>query len=112
MKLSKFLHCENPLVNDQHDGRAFILHTRDPLIIAEIFPFEDLTEEKRMNFERGLAAFGRLDNGDETFYFVPVKFLPDEKFNKLSPQEQSDELSGIMRRMADWYEAYLIWEDS
>lgn len=26
-------------------------------------------------------------------------------------KKQADELAGIMRRMADLYESYLIWED-
>lgn len=30
----------------------------------------------------------------------------------IETQRDADRIAGIMRRMADWYGAYLVWEDS
>lgn len=210
MKMSKFLLCENPMTADQ-DGRLFILHTPEPLILAEVLHHENLSDGQRMQAERDLQANvgARLDYPPETIFFTPVWIVPqlepiakrpvqgdrccycevsfesllpsqrtiehliprikggvhttiniaeccrtcnnergsrdliDWAMNTLNPiiarnarlwheyvtnnknlmlgynkaplmdlQDQADNLAGIMRRMADWYKAYLIWEDA
>ena len=102
--------CENPIVND---GRVFVFHAREPMILAEVHHYEAFTDEELMDIERQITtpAWSRLDYPPETIYFFAVKFFPDERFIKKDAQGPADELAGIMRRMADWYEAYLIWED-
>jgi hypothetical protein len=110
MKTAKFLFCENPIA-DQSDGRQFILHSRPPYILAEIHAFENLSEEKRMEIERQATIGSRLDYGIETFFFFPVWIVHADAFENKSDQEIADSIAGLMRRMADWYEAYLVWED-
>lgn len=110
-KISKFLICENPLVDDE---RVFILHTRQPMILAEVVHFEGINDSERMDIERKIETprWARLDYPPETIYFFMIKLYPDEKFLKMNTQEQADTIAGLMRRMADWYKSYLIFEDN
>jgi hypothetical protein len=111
MKTSKFLLCENPIA-DQSDGRQFILHTRPPRLLAEIFAFEKISDEKIMEIQRQITTGSRLDYGPETFVFGLLWIFESDFKEEMSSQQRANEVAGIMRRMADWYEAYLIWEDS
>ena len=104
-----FLLCENTIA-DKSDGRVFILHSREPRLLAEAHHFEGLTEAQKMQIEKKLPISGRLDYEPETIYFEP-NWL-DESTITGTTQEQADKLVALMRRMADWYKAYLIWEDS
>jgi hypothetical protein len=104
-----FLLCENPIA-DKSDGRAFILHNRDPKLLAEVHHFEGLTDSQKMQIEKKLPISGRLDYGSETIYLEP-NWL-DESTITGTLQEQADKLAALMRRMADWYHAYLKWEDA
>ena len=104
MKTPKFLLCENPIA-DKSDGRSFIIHTREPRILAEIFAFEEPLNECLLNSVKSNIRIGAtLEYGSEYFIFSAI-FV--EKI-----EMDADKLAGIMRRMADWYEAYLKWEDS
>ncbi|MBW7889325.1 MAG: hypothetical protein H3C35_13375 [Bacteroidetes bacterium] len=107
-KTAKFLFCENPIA-DQSDGRQFIFHNREPRLLAEVFSFENISDEKILEIQRQSDVGSRLDYGVETIFFFPIWI---EKTEILDAQKYSDNLAGIMRRMADWYQAYLIWEDS
>lgn len=119
-KLSKFLLCENPTLNEQHDGRSFILHTRFPMLLAEVLDFEFTNDSERIDFEKKIfegfpelawRSYSRLDYGEETFFFRCIWVDGHSEFGMLAAQQQADEMAGIMRRMADWYKSYLIWED-
>ena len=111
-KLPKFLLCENPMLTGGYDGRLFILHSREPYLLAEVFHFENISDEKRMEVERQLATIaGRLDYGKETIFLSAVWLVPGKLAEKPA-QDYANTLAGIMRRMADWYRAYLIWEDN
>lgn len=101
-----FLLCENPIA-DQSDGRLFILHNRTPHILAEVHHFENLSDEQIMDILRQIPIGGRLDYEPETIFFTPV-WMDDLKGE---PQDVAYKIAGIFRRMADWYKAYLIWED-
>lgn len=112
MKISKFLLCENPITT-ANDGRLFILHTQDPIILAELWHYEGLTDREFLEKQNELGPTGaKLEYGDEIILFSSVLMHRGEKFAELPGQEQADKLAGVMRRMADWYKAYLIWEDS
>ena len=111
-KTSKFLLCENPMLTGDHDGRLFILHNREPKIFAEALHFENLDDAGRLEIEKGIEIGSRLNFPPETIFLAAQWVIPGDKFAKLSVQDQADELAAIMRRMADWYESYLIWEDS
>lgn len=101
-KLPKFLLCENPIA-DKSDGRIFILHTREPRLLAEIFTFDADDEDAQMEHKKLFTSGSALEYGDEYFVFGVIWM---EKNNL-----PAEKLAGIMRRMADWYEAYLKWED-
>lgn len=101
-KISKFLLCENPIVND---SRIFILHTGTPLILAEAFHFDFDTDEKIvMNCKRQFTAGASVDYPLEYIVLGAIFVEPNNK--------SVDELAKIMSRMGDWYHAYLKWEDN
>lgn len=111
-KTPAFLICENPILSE-NDGRLFILHTRTPAMLVEIKHFEGLTDAEVAELTKIATPDGaRLDYGNEVIFFLQQWIMPELEYAKLSAQEQADKVSGIMRRMADWYKAYLIWEDS
>lgn len=97
MKSAKFLIAENPLVDD---GRVFIVHMRDPVIIAEAFHFELDQEEEWMGCKSKFTIGATVDYPGELIALGAV-FVADV----------SDDLPKIMSRMGDWYHAYLKWED-
>jgi hypothetical protein len=106
-KLPKFLFCENPIA-DKSDGRQFILHARRPVILAEVFHFNEAQESESMECKRAFNLCATLDYPPEYIVLGAVWTEPIVIKN----QEEANRLAGIMRRMADWYETYLIWEDS
>ena len=113
MNIPEYLFCENPVYDENNDRREFIVYTGDPFILAEIYPFENIGEKDILEKMRQMPTGARLDyNGIETFFFVPVKMIESKEFAKLSDQKQSDRIASIMRKMADWYEYYLDWEDN
>lgn len=96
MKSSKFLIAENPVVDD---GRVFIVHLRDPVIIAEAFHF-DLDQEKEW-----MECKSRFQIGASVDYPGELIVLGAVFAAEGSGHEK------IMRRMGDWYYNYLKWED-
>jgi hypothetical protein len=100
MKVSKFLIAENPVVDD---GRVFVVHMRDPVIIAEAFHFsldqEDEWMQCKSQFEIGASVDypGELIVLGAIFCAVPSG----------GDQNDADKLAKIMSRMGDWYHNYL-----
>jgi hypothetical protein len=111
-KTPAFLLCENPILSE-NDGRLFILHTRTPAMLVELNHFKGLTDNEIAELSKIATRDGaRLDYGNEVIFFLQQWIMPEPEYAALKPQEQADKVAGIMRRMADWYKAYLIWEDS
>lgn len=108
-KQSKFLLCENPIHED--GDSLYILHTREPRLFAEVHHFDAGDEAGQMALKKQQSIYGALEYGEEYIIFVCLWVIGDMKYIGKTAQEQADELAGIMRRMADWYKAYLIWED-
>lgn len=100
-KISKFLFCENPLLDHHNDERSFIMHTRYPMMLAEVHHFEDPKAAQEL-FETTKYST-MLDYDIEqivlTSIWLEKNQLSESKINKL------------LKRMADWYDAYLRWED-
>ena len=103
---SKFLIAENPMVDD---GRVFIVHAQSPIILAECFHFDPADEDEQMKATSAFEVASALDYDHE---YIVIGALWVEPHATDNPQRDADKLAGIMRRMADWYEAYLIWEDA
>ena len=114
MKLPKFLLAENPIA-DRSDGRLFIIHNQEPVLLAEVHHFENISEDAMIKFQQQFSGGGRLDYDDETIFFTPVwiqsGWEPIPEASADYAQLTADKLAGVFRRMADWYKAYLIWED-
>ena len=104
-----FLICENPIA-EKSDGRLFILHNRTPMMLAEVRHFENMSEADQLNFQRLHTTGSRLDYAPRTIYFTPIwvqeNGLPTE------PHKHAHLIAATLRRMADWYKSYLIWEDN
>jgi hypothetical protein len=109
-KTAKFLLCENPIA-DKSDGRLFILHTRQPVILAEVFHFEIDDEPGQMECKSKFTIGSSLNYNPE-YIVIGAQWVEPEDVPAGEAKEYANKLTGIMRRMADWYQAYLIWEDS
>jgi hypothetical protein len=112
LKPPKFLFCESIIGKGDNSTRAFILHTRDPLVFAEVLHFETDDEGGQMLAKSNTQAYASLDYDDEYILLIALWIVPGDKHIKKPAQEQADDLAGIMRRMADWYKALLIYEDN
>lgn len=107
MKSAKFIIAENPIVND---GRVFIIHLRDPVIIAEAFHFDLDQESEWMECKSNFQIGASIDYAGELIT-LGARFVgpvPDKWF-AFSTQEQADKLAKIMRRIGDWYHHYINW---
>ena len=110
-KPPKFLLCENPMADEIHGHREFVLHTRYPVIIAQIIDCSDMTEDEQMKVKSEITVGSMLDLDQEYYVFNAIYIEPGYGANT-DAQKIADNLAGIMRRMADWYEAYIKWEDN
>lgn len=104
--------CENPMLEDGEDPRLFLLYDRKIKVYAEVYHFDIADEPAQMELKRSLDVYGTTEVDDEYFIIAPVWVIPDEKFTQAEDQKQVDTLARIMRRMADWYHAYVVWENS
>lgn len=102
-KISKFLLCENPLLDERHDGRTFILHTREPMALTEIQHYEDDLDAAQKKYEDTDNAV-LLSYGIESIVIYPLWI--DQN------QVRDERIGKLMKAIADWYHAYLIWEDA
>jgi hypothetical protein len=108
VKSAKFLIAENPIVDD---GRVFVIHLRDPVIIAEAFHFHEDQESEWMRCKSDFNAGASVDYPGELIFLGVVFCAPLPK-EWTAAQDQADKLAKIMSRMGDWYHNYLKWEDS
>lgn len=95
-KTPKYLIAKNPLINNTE----YIIHTRYPVIIAEVFQFDADDELVQMECKRMFETGSSLDYPPH-YYVFGAKYVQE---NSMEP----DKIAGIMRRMADWYETSLI----
>lgn len=102
-----FMLAENPITGKQ----LFIIHTGTPYVMAEVFHYDAEDNESIMDCQRNFTICGKTTYLDKTAIIGAVMMIPDDKFLEMSTQEQADKLANLMRRMADWYYAYLKWED-
>lgn len=102
-----FMLAENPMTGEQ----LFIIHTGSPYVMAEVYHYEEDDEESIMVCQRNFTAGSKTTYMGETAVIGAIMMIPDEKFLKMDTQEQADKLANLMRRMADWYFAYLKWEE-
>lgn len=91
--------CENPMVDDD---RVFVLHTREPLILAEALHFDN--EADWMEAKREASIGASVDYPGEHVLLKAVNVVATEPYT-------ADGIAKIMSRMGDWYHAYLKWED-
>ena len=95
-KPPSFLIADNPLVDD---GQTFVVHLRAPVVVAQAIHYD--SPEERISQIGATGAI--LDYLGEYILLYPVY---------IAAEAQQEKLPGLMRRMADWYHAYLVHEDS
>lgn len=103
--------CENPMLENGEDQRLFLLYDRKIKVYAEVFHFDIDDEASQMEFKRSVDTYGTTEIDEEYIIIAPVWLIPDKKYEDSEQQKQLDTLARIMRRMADWYHAYIIWEN-
>ena len=101
--------CENPI--GKSPGRIFILHSREPFILAEAFHFDEDEEEQWMQAKRACTTGASVDYPGELIFLGAVWMAAGNFFEGKQPQQVADELAQLMSRMGDWYHAYLKFED-
>lgn len=94
--------CENPMLED---NRTFIIHTRQPYILAEAHHFGTFDENLVMECKRQYPVGGITELPNEIIVLGAIDVMVVENFT-------NEDYAGIMRRMADWYRAYCEWEDN
>ena len=103
-----FMLCSNPVAAKSVD-RLFILHNRYPMLLAEVHCFNN-TEVAKVQYMLNQAySVGRLDHDKDIFLFT-ISWI--EPTGAMMPRDVNDKVDPVLRRMADWYKSYLIWEDS
>jgi hypothetical protein len=102
-----FMIAENPMTGSQ----LFIIHTGSPYVMAEVHEFHSEDENEILKCQQQYSIGGKTTFETKTALIGAVMMVPDEKFSSYSAQEQADKLASLMRRMSDWYYAFLKWED-
>lgn len=95
-------------------GRLFVLHTQEPMILAEVFDFDSEDEAEQMKCKSKFTTGSSVDMTayDGTCHLLGVHWIVEgEKLQKLPAQEQADKVAAVMSAMGDWYYAYRKWED-
>lgn len=102
-KIERFLLAENPILSDDPRAGLYIIHTRPPVMICEVFHFEPGEETRYINCKNQFNVGASVDYPGELICIGCLWMAPTDK--------SADDLAKIMRRMGDWYHAYLVWED-
>jgi|ADurb_Leu_01_Slu_FD_contig_21_3566014_length_1954_multi_4_in_0_out_0_2 hypothetical protein len=100
-RLPKFVLAENPMDTIYH--RVFIIHMRDPVVIAEALHYDLMDEDEWMRAKAHYTVGASLEYEDELICIGAIF---------IGPGAVPEKLPGLMSRMGDWYHAYLDWEDS
>lgn len=98
-KLPKFLFCNNIMASE----RIFILHTQKPVLLVEIFEFDN--ESDWMEFQKHIPIGARTQVDDK--YYVLEHIWEEDDNDPRFTQEYCDKIAKIMSRMGDWWHAYV-----
>jgi len=101
-KLPRFLIADNPLGKDPE--RVFVIHTREPYILAEAFHFHEDEEHLYHELKKSIETGATTQVGSEYIVLGAHWVVHGGK--------TPDALAGVMRRMADWYHNYITSIDN
>lgn len=102
-----FMIAQNPITSN----KIFIVHNGTPFVMAEVNDFYSSDVASITGCQMTIKVGSKTVFGEETYLLDAVMILPDEKFDALDEQKKADKLASLMRRMADWYHAYLKWQE-
>lgn len=94
----RFLICRNEVVS----SHEFVLHTRTPRFLAEIFPFDSQEEAEDFKMNTPLCSSVQIE---DKHYVTAVRELYEGGVDARSLAE-----SLLMGRMAEWLRFYLMNE--
>jgi len=112
-KMPKFMIAENPMA-EKAQGRLFVLHTQDPMILAEVFEFAAEDEANQMKCKTTFTIGSAVDmtDYDGTYHVLGALWVVEgKKLAGLPAQAVADKLAAVMSAMGDWYYAFRKWED-
>lgn len=104
MKLEKFLLAENPMTQ----SGEYVLHTRAPAMLLRVVDATDFSEATRLEFLQNAPVYGATEVNGLYFILVPVIMFSEVT---VSTQFDADKLAGLLRRAADWWHAYIKFEE-
>ena len=93
------------------EKQLFIVHVGIPYVMAEVHSFRASDHLSINECESKISVGSKTTVNGNTAVLDAVLILPNKKFSELSSQTQADKLASLMRRMADWYHAYLKWQE-
>jgi hypothetical protein len=105
-----FMIAENPILSSE-DGRLFVMHTRSPQLLAELFEYKREDEAGVSECMNGFTWSNTLNYGNDVIVFGLCYLTADADFNNKPDEIQKEKIEAVMRRMIDWYKACLIWQD-
>jgi hypothetical protein len=105
MKIEKFLLCENPMTQ----SGEYILHTRKPAMLLQVVDATEFNENTRMDMLRNIPVYGSTEVEGLDFIIYPLIYFDKVE---ISTQTEADKLAGLMRRAADWWHAYIKFEEN
>jgi hypothetical protein len=103
--LPRFMIAENPLIES---GREFVLHIKKPALLIEVFDTTDWPKDKYIEALQQFNVYGTTTVNEMDFLLVPVKLFDNPEFET---QEDADRMAGLFRRAADWWHAYIKFEE-
>lgn len=97
--LPKFMICENPMLSDEHYNE-FILHTQPPEFLAVVLEKDSPEQYQKLSYPV-IETIGHMhDDGLLTIYILAPII-----------QYSEGDIKPVLKRMADWFRSYLIYED-
>lgn len=105
-KLPRFMVCENPI----SESGEYILHCREPKMLIKVFNLTNTSIEERKDWVKQIPVYGACEIGSVLYYLVPVEQYTN--FFGENKEEVNQNLSSLMKRCADWWKSYVIWEEN
>jgi len=96
--------AENPMAN----SGEWVLHTRKPAMLLRVIDITDWSDADRIENMKQFNVYSLTEVNGLHFLLVPGILFHEIE---LKTQRDADQLAGLMRRAADWWHAYIKFEE-
>ena len=106
LKLPRFMIAENPMAQP---GEEYILHTKSPKMLLKVIDATGVAYAKRNELVKKIAVGASCEVNGQLFYIYPIA-----QYSHISQKnlpEINEDLSLLMKRIADWWKSYIIFEE-